>query len=286
MDTLFHYCSSATFASIISRKAIWLSSLSLSNDTMEGRLVTTTLDRLLSQLTVDSEEIEQVRKSFRYAEEMCDGLGFCLSEKPDLLSQWRGYADDGQGFSIGFNAKYLEELGRPVSEDVSGFRLKKVLYKQDEHEDALKPGYEKIKGLIDSGGLKFPKYGLINMPDEDELKRRNDEHNQSLQNLWVHAAGTIFTEAHRLKSEAFSEEAEWRLVSYLISDGDDPALFRSAGNRLVPYREFELRPLATQSIAEVYVGPKNITPDIFIQKFLRASGFTNVVVKRSAATYR
>lgn len=285
MDTLFHYCSSATFASIISRKAIWLSSLSLSNDTMEGRLVTT-LDRLLSQLTVDSEEIDQIRQSFQYAEEMCDGLGFCLSEKPDLLSQWRGYADDGQGFSIGLNVKYLEDLGRSRSADESGFRLKKVLYKQDEHEEALKPGYEKIKGLIDSGGLKFPKYGLINMPGEDELKRRTDEHNRSLQTLWIHAAGTMFMEAHRLKSEAFSEEAEWRLVSYLISDGDDPALFRSVGNRLVPYREFELKTLATPSIAEVYVGPKNITPDLFIQKFLRASGFTDVVVKRSSATYR
>jgi hypothetical protein len=32
---------------------------------------------------------------------------FCLSEKSDDLGQWRGYADDGQGISIGFNSAFL-----------------------------------------------------------------------------------------------------------------------------------------------------------------------------------
>ncbi len=34
---LYHYCSNEAFRSIIDKKAIWLSSLSLTNDPMEGK---------------------------------------------------------------------------------------------------------------------------------------------------------------------------------------------------------------------------------------------------------
>src|SRR5690606_30192176 len=32
---------------------------------------------------------------------------FCLSAEPDVLSQWRGYAKDGTGIAIGFDANTL-----------------------------------------------------------------------------------------------------------------------------------------------------------------------------------
>ena len=35
---------------------------------------------------------------------------FCLSEEKDLLSQWRGYADDGKGIFIGFNGEFLDGI--------------------------------------------------------------------------------------------------------------------------------------------------------------------------------
>lgn len=36
-----------------------------------------------------------------------EGLGFCLSERGDLLSQWRGYAAQGRGVSIAFRPIFL-----------------------------------------------------------------------------------------------------------------------------------------------------------------------------------
>lgn len=285
METLFHYCSSSTFASIVSGRSIRLSSLSLSNDTMEGRLVAQTFERLLSQANQDPEEMENIRRAIQFAGEIFDGLGFCLSERPDLLSQWRGYADDGQGFSIGFNKAYLVELTKSREANEHSSRLDKVLYEPAEHETALRPRYGEIRELIDSGKLKMPKFGLINWPGEEEMKRIGDQHSESLNTLFLRAVMT-YPAAYILKSKAFAEEAEWRLVSYLSRVTDDSALFRSVGNRLVPYREFSLKQLVNKSIAEVYVGPKNITPDFVIQKFLALNGFPNVSVKRSAATYR
>jgi hypothetical protein len=252
---------------------------------MEGRLVAQTFERLLSQETLDPEEMENIRKALRFAEEVVDGLGFCMSESPDLLSQWRGYADDGQGFSIGFNSDYLVELtkSREGNEDRSS--LGKVLYEPTEHETALRPRYQEIKELIDSGRLKMPRFGLISWPGEEEVKRMGDQHSKSLNNLFLRAVMT-YPAAYMLKSKAFAEEAEWRLVSYLSRVTDDSAMFRAVGNRLVPYREFKLKQLMNKSIAEVYVGPKNITPDFVIEKFLALNGFPDVSVKRSAATYR
>lgn len=287
MDTLYHYCSSSTFASIVSHKSIWLSSLSLSNDTMEGRLVTQTFDRLLSQLKVSAEETEEIREALKYTEELFDGLGFCLSEWPDTLSQWRGYADDGQGFSIGFTKEYLQNLEKSKEEGESFFHLGKVKYQLVEHEATLKPIYDEIKVFIVAGQLKIPliESGLINAMSEEQMKSRKDEYLKSIKALWSKAI-EVFPFVYMLKNNAFSEEAEWRLVSYLSKDISSSVSFRASGNRLVPYREFKLKPLGIQSIAEIYVGPKNITPNFVIEKFLAQNGFLDVKIYRSAATYR
>lgn len=214
MKSLFHYCSTSTFTSIVSRKSIWLSSLSLSNDTMEGRLVTQTFERLLSQSNVGAEEMDLIREALKFAEELFDGLGFCLSEKPDLLSQWRGYAGNAQGFSIGFAKDYLQELAEAKEDGELSFHLSKVMYEPSEHESALKPTYDEIKGLIDSGKLIRPKFGLISAPDPEEMEKLYKKHEQSVRALYTKTANS-FRNFYTLKSKAFSEEAEWRLVSYL-----------------------------------------------------------------------
>ena len=138
MDTLYHYCPTESFLGIISNRSIRLSSLSLSNDTMEGRLVSRIFERFLEQSDISSDEKEYVRDTIEFVEDMFDGLGFCLSEKPDTLSQWRGYADDGRGFSIGFSTSYLNALSKDGAADKSRFRLDRVLYKQSEHEAVLR----------------------------------------------------------------------------------------------------------------------------------------------------
>ena len=47
----------------------------------------------------------------------------CFSKKPDLLSQWRAYAEDGTGVSIGFDLKKLS--------DATNILLKEVIYTND-----------------------------------------------------------------------------------------------------------------------------------------------------------
>ena len=48
-NTLYHYCSTESFVSMVRGASLWLSSLSLSNDTMEGRLVNAAVMRLAAR---------------------------------------------------------------------------------------------------------------------------------------------------------------------------------------------------------------------------------------------
>lgn len=100
--SLYHYCSNEVFFSIVDRREIWLSSLNLSNDSMEGKLLSSVILQLASDDGLQADHLRLLREQVEYLEGYFDGLGFCLSERGDLLSQWRGYAADGAGVSIGF----------------------------------------------------------------------------------------------------------------------------------------------------------------------------------------
>jgi hypothetical protein len=110
MEALYHYCPTAAFHSIIQTRSIWLSSLTLANDTMEGKLVVEALTRLAQRDGLDRVAVERLKDSVALLEGMFDGLGFCLSEDGDLLSQWRGYASDATGVAIGFSRAHLQTL--------------------------------------------------------------------------------------------------------------------------------------------------------------------------------
>lgn len=55
-------------------------------------------------------------------------LGFCLSEDGDVLSQWRGYADNAQGVAIGFEIENLRISTEKESQHEFGAQLVPVLY--------------------------------------------------------------------------------------------------------------------------------------------------------------
>ena len=286
MDTLYHYCPTKSFLDIISNRSIRLSSLSLSNDTMEGRLVSRIFERFVEQSDISSDEKEYVRDTIEFVEGMFDGLGFCLSEKPDTLSQWRGYADDGRGFSIGFSKSYLDALSKDGASDKSRFRLDRVLYKQSEHEAVLKPIFEKILKRILSGELKQHRHrGLFDLLSETEKQEQLAKHKTAKGILMLQFL-PAFPKVHILKSDAFSEEYEWRLISYLSKSSDAKVSFTASRDRLIPYREFAITPLGGNAINEIYIGPKNITPDFVVERMLAKYEFANVEIIHSTATYR
>lgn len=287
MDALYHYCSTDAFAAIVRGRTIWLSSLSLSNDTMEGRLVNRTIMRLAERDNLDANARERLRGSIAITEGLLDGLGFCLSEDSDLLSQWRGYADDARGVSIGFSRTYLERLADSSNGRITlGFALYKVEYETGIHEAKVEPTYRELRRLIDAGAFKLRGVrSLLDTRTEEEIAEEDKQIERAHRTLTLQLL-ELFPRLFELKTSAFKEEREWRLVSILLRKPSDECLYRAARNRIVPYRAFELSPSEIPAITEVVLGPRHETPTDVVESMLKLAGFGEVKVRRSDATYR
>lgn len=292
-DILYHYCNTDSFVSIVRNRSIRLSSLSLSNDRMEGRIVKTAILKLAERDGLSEAAKTKLRDSLVFNERYFDGLGFCLSFYGDLLSQWRGYADDACGISIGFGVPYLKSL--VISERVvdTHFGLHQVRYKPTEHEAAIDEIYTELRKLVNARAFERPGMtGLLDsrsplqmVADDQAIKQAHEQLMFKLYEL----APKQFT----LKANAFSEEKEWRLVSVIEGSKFDGCEYRANRNRVIPYRTVKLDDMTLRgtkrklkAIREVVLGPKNETPINVVQAMLQHAGFGDVIVKRSKATYR
>lgn len=254
---------------------------------MEGKLVAGVIARLCSRDNLDQLAIERLQESLARYGNVIDGLGFCLSEDGDLLSQWRGYADNATGVSVGFHRAYLEWLadqyGPPKT---TGTTLKRVHYDPKEHEAEVDPTYREIRELVASGAFRLPgPTGLLDSRTREELE--HDRKGIEQANSQVSAKLiSLFPKLFLLKSPAFREEREWRLLTHTIRGGNDKCSYRALPDRVVPYRTCELLRPQGPRIVEVVLGPKHLTPPTVIEGLLKQHGYGAVRVKRSTVTYR
>lgn len=286
MDTLYHYCSTQTFHSIVQSRAIWLSSLTLSNDSMEGKLVARAIARIAERDGLDRDAIERLEKAVTFLEGMFDGLGFCLSEEGDLLSQWRGYAADASGVAIGFSRPYLLSLAASNrGSDKPGFSLDQVEYSPNGHEIQVEPTYSKMRKLLEAGAFKLISRTVLDTRSAEELEAEEKKIDKASRDILLTVL-ELFPKLFFLKAPAFEEEREWRLVSILVQDLADDCLYRAIADRVIPYRKYELAENDISPVIEVVLGPKHQTPQKVVEAFLKKNGFGEVKVRPSRATYR
>ena len=283
MPLLYHYCSTETFLSIVRNRTVRLSSLTLSNDTREGGVILDVLLQLARETDLDPYALSRLEAELRRAYEFFDGLGFCLSERGDLLSQWRGYADDGRGICIGFNSVYLEKLGDILKDrDQKSFRLHKLIYDPDAQREVAAKHFEKIKNLLDKGAFKS-QLGSLLVPTTDDDRSKIRQATQD----GVVAVLTVMLRMFEIKNPAFAEEQEWRLVSFSYKqDRDASTSFRPCGDKIVPYFEVSLEELDIEPIGAVVLGPKHQSPTHVVERVLAESNFKAVEISTSSATYR
>lgn len=281
---LYHYCSTDSFLKIVTSRSIRLSMLNMSNDHLEGRWVHSFLERELSKLKTANTYLRRIMDAVEGATGFGFAAGFCMSEHDDQLSQWRGYADDGFGFSIGFRADYLDALGEKYrAESPVGFIRQKIRYEESEYRSALEPILGQISDALDQGAFRWA--GLLESPEKQK------EYDAATEKLFSCLSPLIF-ECHTIKNPAFKEESEWRLVSMLFNLPDTELSikqlceFGSTRDRLVPYRKVDLRNLDIAPIATVVMGPRNITNNDYLMALLEMNGFHGVEVCKSSASYR
>lgn len=282
---LYHYGSMSTLYSITTHKTLRLSSMSQSNDSQEGRLVGDAIRRLQVRAGFTDDDMEKVNDLLANLDGIIDGLAMCFSEKGDLLSQWRGYAQDASGVSIGFSTDYLYEM----FDDQNGIEkpgLLKVAYGDSEHDSRLAHRLPVLERAI--ARLK-----VVNQEHKNHLIQASTAHIKKVndaEELVSISTMAVMLAMFILKGDAFREEREWRVLNLLVqkdaTEGETRCQWKVDTDKLIPFRDFSIAEGFEESIKEVYLGPKNRTPPAVLRDYLSQIGLANVKVIPSTATYR
>ena len=243
---LYHYTNVDGLMGIISGHKLWATHINYLNDSSEIVYTRSLVEEAIRkkatevQSEIASAFIEKAYQSFDLTQ-VVDVYVSCFCEDGDLLSQWRGYAQRGDGYAIGVGAEALFE---------SGFRgLKfffgKVEYSRDKQERVIQ---SIITMVID---------GLAQLTGGMSLQEAESTINQCCevlrQSLWHLLAAS--------KNALFSEENEWRAMCLLPKrETLKRVQFRSSGNKLIPYIEVAFArpqdtPVQSFPIAQIFHGP-------------------------------
>jgi len=286
---LYHYCSNASFVGIVKSRSIWLSELTLSSDYLEGKWIRKVFRKICEDLDTSDPIIDQLLDQLDLTINLWRGLGFCMSARPDVLSQWRGYAEDGTGVSIGFPKDYLTQIKDKLWEGgVFGIiELSEIMYNVEKQKEKILPFVKFTMDCVERGAFDRGGGTIITGDEPMDKKERREKARNDLIDVWAKLFPLLFS----LKNPAFEEELESRLITLVHqtrADGGDLTRLqtRARGNHIVPYLELPLLEIELVAIDEVWLGPGNTTPEIIVKAFMAKHGFPNVKVRQSSASYR
>ena len=167
---VYHYCSLESLNSILKHRALRLTNILKSNDSMEISWICRYFQQVFQQAYEQaSEEVHQKISKERmdnlirfYTDEFFNEnyssyryYVTCFSKKPDLLSQWRGYADDGRGVAIGYDLDVLKTIASaPEYGKKQTVSLHEISYSEEQQkkvvEEIIARLIQKLEGGLDS----------------------------------------------------------------------------------------------------------------------------------------
>lgn len=218
----------------------------------------------------------------RILSEAEDRYIICMSKNSDTLSQWRGYADDGRGVSIGFD---MSELG--------------FSYINDKPVNQISNHFDKLINLseinyCDEERAKIICKAYVETLESQLLIQKNKEGNEILT-----AINLISSALFSTKHYSFQEENEIRLMcnpNYIFENEVfkpvnnsrhlNDMKFKTRDSFLTPYFELDFSSIKNRFIKEITLGPKNKFHERDLKLFLDANGLGNIEIKRSVSTYR
>jgi len=258
---LYHYTNAEGLIGIFEKKKIWASNLYFMNDSSELELTKTLFTEVIKkQNRIPNKEQERlflsyINQYFRF--KICS---FSLCEEGNLLSQWQGYADHINGYSIGFKVDELKK-----HETVTK-RLYKCIYDRKLQEAIINEFIDEI--------------------EIDKLLKVDGLHG------WMKAINTtikMLKYAPIIKNYHFESEREWRLVIKEFDNDDENYKFRSR-NGILPYYEIDISSNFYKLIDHIYIGPctDSLRTQIGLVELLEKYKFSNIekIIRVSEIPYR
>jgi hypothetical protein len=246
---LYHYTNDAGLAGIIESGRLWFSDIFALNDPSELRHgLGIAIDLLKSRATNARPEIATFASMFERfdLDAGIEAAGHfficCFSADGDDLGQWRAYANNGQGFALGFDTSSLEgaftkRKGKPIKQHAT-FHIT--------YDDAeLTRIQTALVDLVDP---------LISLPRTTGV--RGDALHAYMMDLLVYHSMDVVRGIMFFKHEAYGNEKEFRFQELFRRDKPAPDVkYRRRGTSLVRYREFDWRKLAPGSLKKIVIGP-------------------------------
>lgn len=248
---LYHYTSIDSFNCIFRSRKVWVSDCRYLNDNHE---LAKAQEIFLSKF--EGETREALSLAFHWHSFTRCHCVFSLSRSPEVLSQWRAYADDGKGVAIGFKAKFLSGYQKSPSKF-----LVDCIY--TDHDD-----------FISDLAIRCAQ-------DIEELSRMYEE-TKALGTFWQSVdinpipLVNLYKELLRVKNVAFKEEQEVRLV---LNVSARQAQTRTTNGLLIPYFEHTVveegdRDYFWCIAPEIWLGPKCSERNIHAIGVLGQTGWT------------
>lgn len=250
MHTLYHYTNLDAFIKILTSQKIWISDATSLNDYEE---IKWGLEQIYKHTINDNllEKNNSIHGSFYI---------FSLSSEPDLLSQWRAYAGDGKGVSIGFDFSHINTELKLFSITPTVIR-QEVIYNQEEQRQKIIQEWGPIKKL--------------------------DEESRTISFLQ-----TIYPLAATFKNPAFKEEKEHRLIliptkfpnETILPENISELKFREKDGAIISYFEYKIS--IKDVIKRIVIGPRCRATEQDIRLLLSAHSLHDVEIVTSTASYR
>jgi hypothetical protein len=294
---LYHYTSQEGLLGIIKNGEVWATDISYLNDTKEYKYTIDLISEVIKErhksylldkglsspppFATSTNMLSNLNKVPLYSEDWIEynmlddfqrvlhSVGeqhiflFSLSEKGNLLSQWRGYCPHG-GYSIGFNTS---AFGKLLKKNKLSFV--KCIYERNDQEEI-------VNNIIDNyiGNIRSKSSKLVDLID-----LRLD--------LLFEYVGRLLAIAPKLKSESFKEEEEWRIVTRPLR-ATKSTQFREGKSTIIPYMRINIDDNGNMPIQEVITSPiSHKQLSINAVKFLLSSKeINNCSVKGSEIPYQ
>src|SRR5882762_3235192 len=204
---LYHYTSQKGLSGILSSKTLWATRVQFLNDSTEfahavelwKAAVRLRVQRLESDDVIPEKIRIEVKDLIAKLENIFDSFAkipmyvACFSETSDSLSQWRGYARNGVGYSIGFDSYKLLDACEPGKSYIAP-----CIYDPKKQEELIETLFVKY----------FEDIGLLEGSNHAVAKRKDTRHS-----CYELTQDFVFL-ASLLKHPSFSEEKEWRIVTH------------------------------------------------------------------------
>ena len=317
MDKLvYHYCDNYKMANILSGKTLRMSDIAKSNDYEEVKMFFPgILDAIEDEYRKDEFPLQYMDRTnrdalgklldweydiLRYEFDRGGVTNFvvCFCEEGDVLSQWRGYADNGKGCSLGFSVKELEDYCNTYK---GILRFEQVDYKTVK-EINVTIVEEALKVLNELRGLR--NWIVENLPSLNEEKI-----DKMFQYYFHQMISSVLMSSLKYKNETFKEEQEWRLffsqqiykyAKWIYGDEEIETIvyddmlkviknrieFNVTSDDLIPFFPIKFTEISPNPIKQVIVGPQNKIMEKDFSLYIASKKLSGIDFRYSRISYR